>query len=146
MNMTSAPTSAGILRRLGALLYDWLLIIALWFLQTTLLLPLTQGEALPEDGWVHWAYVAMLYGTALGFFLFFWRRSGQTLGMRAWRLRLMDASGQTPTTGKLLRRALWAIPSWWLLGLGVFMLYVDPQRRALQDRMSATYLVVEKLK
>ncbi|MGD9889111.1 MAG: RDD family protein [Halothiobacillaceae bacterium] len=136
----------GLLRRLGALIYDWLLIIALWFLQSALLLFFTHGEALPEDGWAHWAYVVMLYGTALGFFVFFWHKNGQTLGMRAWRLRLVDTSGQAPTTGKLLRRALWAIPSWGLLGLGVLMLYVDPQRRALQDRMSATYLVVETLK
>lgn len=73
--------SAGILRRLGALLYDWLLIIAIWFLQTALLLPFTHGEALPQQGIAYWLYVAMLYLTALGFFLFFWRKSRQTLGM-----------------------------------------------------------------
>jgi len=146
MNLTSALTSAGLLRRLGALLYDWLLIIAIWFLQTALLLPFTHGEALPQEGLVHWLYVAMLYFTALGFFVFFWRKNGQTLGMRAWRLRVVDDDGNTPSTGKLLRRALWALPSWGLAGLGVLMMYFDPQRRALQDRMSASYLIVEKTK
>ncbi|MEW5839205.1 MAG: RDD family protein [Pseudomonadota bacterium] len=146
MNHSKVAPTPGFVRRLGALLYDWLLIIALWFVQTALLLPLTGGQALPQTGLAHWAYLALLYLTALGFFLFFWRRTGQTLGMRAWRLRLVDAQGHTPALSHLLRRALWAIPSWGLAGLGVLWLYVDPQRRALQDRMSATYLIVEKLK
>ena len=146
MTMASAPHSAGLFRRLGALLYDWLLIIALWFVQTALLLPFTGGEALPQTGLAHWAYLALLYLTALGFFLLFWRKSGQTLGMRAWQLRLVDAQGHTPELSHLLRRALWALPSWGLAGLGVIWLYFDLQRRAWQDRMSATYLIVEKLK
>jgi len=70
MNMTSAPSAAGLIR-LGALLYDWLLIIAIWFLQTALLLPFTHGEALPQAGWAHRVYVTMLYLSALGFFVFF---------------------------------------------------------------------------
>ena len=144
MNMTSAPSTAGLLRRLGALLYDWLLIIAIWFLQTALMLPFTHGEAMPQEGLVHWLYVTMLYLTALGFFLFFWRKNGQTLGMRAWQLRLVDAQGATPAWPNLLRRALWAIPSWGLGGLGVLWLYVDPSRRAWQDRFSHTLVVVEK--
>ncbi len=146
MNMTSASTPAGLFRRLGALVYDWLLIIALWFVQTAMLLPLTGGEALPQTGLAHWAYLALLYLTALGFFLFFWHKKGQTLGMRAWRLRLVDAQGNIPDIASLLRRALWAIPSWGLAGLGVFMMYFDPQRRAWQDRFSQTRLILENLK
>lgn len=146
--MVTSPDSkpAGLIRRIGALLYDWLQIIAIWFLQTALLLPFTHGEALPADGWGHWAYIAVLYLTALVFFLFFWRRNGQTLGMRAWRLRVVDEDGNTPSVSKLLRRALWAVPSWGLAGLGVLAMCIDPQRRALQDRMSDTRLIAEKLK
>jgi uncharacterized RDD family membrane protein YckC len=146
--MVTSPDSkpAGFIRRIGALLYDWLQIIAIWFLQTALLLPFTHGEALPAYGWVHWAYIAVLYLTALAFFLFFWRRNGQTLGMRAWRLRVVDEDGNTPSVSKLLRRALWAVPSWGLAGLGVLAMYLDPERRTLQDRMSDTRLIVEKLK
>ncbi|OYY74110.1 MAG: hypothetical protein B7Y40_06340 [Gammaproteobacteria bacterium 28-57-27] len=137
---------AGLFRRLGALVYDWLLIIALWFVQTALLLPLTGGEALPQDGIVHWLYVAILYLTALGFFVFFWHKKGQTLGMRAWRIRLLDEQGATPALRNLLLRALWAVPSWGLGGVGVLWMYFDPQRRAWQDRFSQTRLILENIK
>ncbi|MEW6764472.1 MAG: RDD family protein [Pseudomonadota bacterium] len=142
--MISQPKPAGLIRRIGALLYDLLLVIALWFVETALLLPFTHGEALPEHGPWHWAYQTLLALTALGFFVFFWRKNGQTLGMRAWRLRLVDEEGHTPSLGKLLRRALWAVPSWGLAGLGILAMYFDPKRRALQDRMSGTRLVLDK--
>ncbi|MEW6444893.1 MAG: RDD family protein [Pseudomonadota bacterium] len=134
---------AGLIRRIGSLVYDWLLVIALWFVETAMLLPLTHGQALPMHGPWHGAYQAVLALTALGFFVFFWRRNGQTLGMRAWRLRLVDESGRTPPLSKLLYRATWAVPSWGLAGLGMLAMYLDPQRRALQDRMSGTRLVTE---
>lgn len=144
MNMTTAPAAADLIRRMGALLYDWLLIIAIWFLQTAMILPFTHGEALPQEGIVHWLYVAMLYLTALGFFVFFWRKNGQTLGMRAWQLRLVDTRDNTPSLKDLLARALWAIPSWGLGGLGVLSMYFDPARRAWHDRLSHTRVIVEK--
>ncbi len=135
---------AGLLRRLGALIYDWLLIIALWFVLTALLLPLSGGEALPQHGPWHWAYQLLLGLVALGFYLGFWRRGGQTLGMRAWHLRLVDTQGHTPALPALLRRALWALPSWGLLGLGLLCMYLDPERRALQDRMSGTRPILDR--
>lgn len=142
--MTGQP--AGLFRRLGALFYDWLLIIALWFVLTALLLPFTGGEALPSRGPWHWAYQTLLWLAALGFYLGFWRKGGQTLGMRAWRVRLVDEEGETPTLRAMLRRALWAVPSWGLLGLGILLMLLDPERRALQDRMSGTRLIVEKIR
>lgn len=142
--MTGQP--AGLLRRLGALFYDWLLIVALWFVLTALLLPFTGGEALPERGPWHWAYQALLTLTALGFYLWFWRKGGQTLGMRAWCLRLVDEEGETPTLRAMLRRALWAVPSWGLFGLGVLAMYLDHERRALHDRLSGTRVIVEGIR
>lgn len=146
MTDTPAPSkSAGLFRRIGALFYDWLLIVALWFVLTAFLLPLTGGEALPEQGPWHWAYQGVLVLVALGFYLAFWRKGGQTLGMRAWRVRLVDAQGGTPSLNAMLRRALWAVPSWSLLGLGVIWMYFDPGCRTLQDRMSGTRLIVDKI-
>ncbi|MGK0673183.1 MAG: RDD family protein [Halothiobacillaceae bacterium] len=142
--MTGQPV--GLLRRLGALFYDWLLILALWFVLTALLLPLTGGEALPQQGPWHWAYQAFLGLSALGFYLGFWRKGGQTLGMRAWGVRLVDGSGRTPTMRAMLIRALFALPSWGLFGLGVLCMLFDPERRALHDRMSGTRLIMDKIR
>ncbi len=146
MDTQTTSKSAGLIRRIGALFYDWILVVALWFVETAALLPFTQGEALPEHGFGHWAHQALMALTALGFFVYFWRRNGQTLGMRAWRLFVVDEAGHTPSLNNLLRRALWAALSWGLAGLGVLAMYIDPQRRALQDRMSGTRLIVGRLK
>jgi len=144
MHMTSALIPAGLIRRIGALFYDWLAIIAIWFLQTALLLPFTHGEALPDHGIKHWAYLSLLYLTALSFFVYFWHKDGRTLGMRAWQLRLVNEQDAPLTFSALLQRALWAIPSWGLAGLGVLWLYFDPAHRAWHDRLSHTRVIVEK--
>jgi uncharacterized RDD family membrane protein YckC len=86
----SGATAAGLLRRLGALFYDCLLLLAILFAGTFALLPLTGGEAItPASQGVtaYLAYRGYLALLALGYFGFAWTRGGRTLGMMAWRLR-----------------------------------------------------------
>lgn len=94
---TGAPP-AGILRRLGALLYDALLLVALLFVATLPWLPLTGGEAITPQasGWGAQLYRGWLLLVAFGYFGLSWTRGGQTLGMRAWRIRLERADGGAP--------------------------------------------------
>jgi len=75
MNST-APAS--LIRRLAAFLYDSLLLIALF-----MLLRLNNGEAIE-----HLAYKFALLPIAWFFFAWFWSKSGQTLGMQAWRIKM----------------------------------------------------------
>lgn len=87
---------AGPFRRLAALVYDSLLLIAVLFLATLVLLPLTRGEAILVRGSGiagagFSAFVALLI---LGFFGFSWTRRGQTLGMMSWRIRLERQGGR----------------------------------------------------
>jgi uncharacterized RDD family membrane protein YckC len=70
-----------------------------------------------------------------------WRRGGQTLGMRPWRLKLESRDG-TP----LRRRQLWlrfavATLSLLLGGLGFWWAWLDRQRLTWHDRASGTRLV-----
>lgn len=95
--------AAGLLRRLAAVVYDCLLLLAVLFLGTLALLPLTGGEAITpttEGPGVYLAYRAYLALLALGYFGLSWTRSGQTLGMMAWNIRL-----ETATCGTLGWRA-----------------------------------------
>jgi uncharacterized RDD family membrane protein YckC len=91
---TGAP--AGLIRRLAALLYDLLLTIALAFVATFALLPLTDGEAIltSTQGITGHLYHAILFLLVFGYFGLCWTRSGQTLGMKAWRIRLQAANGR----------------------------------------------------
>ncbi len=99
--MDSPSTSAapvGLLRRLAALLYDTLLVVALLFIATFAALPFTEGEAITHEslGDMAYLYQGWLLAVAFGYFGSCWVRGGQTLGMRAWRIRLVSASGSSP--------------------------------------------------
>ena len=135
---------AGLLRRLGALLYDGLLLLALLIVATTLFLPLTGGEALDRRTHpvLEFAYRAVLVLLIVGFNGLFWTRRGQTLGMASWRLRVEREDGALLTWGDAVRRLAWALVSLLPLGLGYAWILIDPQRRAWHDRLSGTRIVV----
>jgi uncharacterized RDD family membrane protein YckC len=71
-----------------------------------------------------------------------WTRSGQTLGMRAWRLRTLTDSGKRLQVGQAVVRFCWGLAAWLPFGLGVLWLYADPEHLALHDRLSRTRVVV----
>lgn len=76
-------------RRLAAAIYDGLLLIALWMVTLLLIcLPLNSALGLKPGNAMN---RGLLLAVALGFFVWFWTRGGQTLGMRAWRLQLRRA-------------------------------------------------------
>ena len=141
------PQPPGLLRRLAAVLYDSLLLVALLMVITAPLLLLTGGEAIDprRNPLLEWAYRALLLAATVGFFGVSWTRSGQTLGMASWRLRVLREDGGTLTWADTVRRLAAAALSWLALGLGWLSLLVDPARRTWHDRLSRTRVVlVEK--
>lgn len=135
---------AGLLRRLGALLYDSLLLAAVLMIATALFLPLTGGEAVTSDAnpLLEWAYRGVLACVVVLFYGSFWTRRGQTLGMASWRLRIEREDGGALTWGDTLRRLSAAVVSLLPAGLGWLWIVVDPARRAWHDRLSRTRVVV----
>jgi uncharacterized RDD family membrane protein YckC len=135
---------AGLLRRLGAVLYDGLLLVAVLMVTTALFLPFTGGRALdPQERPVlEWVYRATLLLVTVAFFGVFWTRRGQTLGMASWRLRIEHEDGGALTWGDTVRRLAAAVLSWLPFGLGYLWILIDPQRRAWHDRLSGTRILV----
>ena len=126
------------------MLYDALLLLALWMATTALFLPLTGGEALRAESS---PLLELLYRTALiavliAFYGVSWTSRGQTLGMAAWRLRVERNDGRLLTWPDVLRRLAAALLSWLVLGAGWLAVIVDPQRRTWHDRLSDTRVVV----
>jgi uncharacterized RDD family membrane protein YckC len=104
---------------------------------------------------------------AFGYFGLSWTRGGQTLGMRAWRIRLERADGGAPGWLDALVRfslgtamallaglGLWYLrrPGGWLAGLAAALLLLPPvanlfwvardaHGRSLQDLASLTRVV-----
>jgi uncharacterized RDD family membrane protein YckC len=136
---------AGVLRRLGAMLYDGLVVLALLMVITALLLPLTGGQAITAERYgapLEYAYRALLIAVVVVFFGWFWTRRGQTLGMQAWRLVIVRADGCRLTWGDSCKRLAAALVALAPLGLGYFWIWVDRDRLTWHDRWTRTRVVV----
>jgi uncharacterized RDD family membrane protein YckC len=136
-------SSAGFGRRFAALLYDSFLLLALG-LTYSLIVVLIHGGAVTEASgplrW--WAFRAGGLSIMGAYYVLNWTRSGQTLGMRAWRLRAVTDSGRPLKAARAVARFCWGVAAWAPLGLGVLWLYADPEHLALHDRLSRTRVVV----
>lgn len=86
--MTAVP--APLWRRLAAACYDGLLLLAIWMVSLMASLSLHRLLGLKPS---QHANALLLFLAGLAFFGWFWTHGGQTLGMRAWRLRLQRDSG-----------------------------------------------------
>jgi uncharacterized RDD family membrane protein YckC len=129
-------------RRLAAASYDALVVLALWFIATAVAMPLTHGAVTPEHPLAELMY--RLYILAVGFLFFggFWVRNGQTLGMLAWRVKVVPAGSSTKITWRqALVRYLAAYLSWAALGFGFWWSLWDPEKKTWHDRLSGTRLI-----
>ena len=138
--MSNVPMPAPLWRRLASASYDGLLLLALWLVVTMADSVVRILAGLPPS--VRVLQAALLL-SALGFFGWSWTHGGQTLGMRAWRLRVRRTDGQPLGWPTAIARYGFAWLAWLPLGLGVLWAAVDPQRRALHDRATGTELVFE---
>jgi uncharacterized RDD family membrane protein YckC len=162
----SALPSPQFWRRVSCCLYEQLVllgVIALTFLVPNLALGVLFEVSLPS--WLSFLY---LYGVLGIYFVWYWTKSGQTLAMQTWRIRMIDQQGHTLKRRQALSRylygSLWIIPcvllqwafhleQWHIIEmlfavalffwpLTIYLDRKDPmQRQALSDRLASTRLV-----
>lgn len=132
---------AGLRRRLASMLYESMLllgVLALTFLVPYLILGAAAG--LTPPGWVLWIHVFVVVGA---YFIWYWRRGGQTLAMQTWRLKIVDATdGRAASLRRSLLRYVLAWPSVLLCGFGLLWALVDRDRQFLHDRLAGTCIVL----
>ncbi|MGH8454141.1 MAG: RDD family protein [Nevskiales bacterium] len=126
---------AGLLPRLAAALYDGLLIVALQFIATALINPLMSLDHVPVGA--HWFQGYLLLVSFL-FYAWFWTHGGQTLGMRAWRLRVVTVDGQPISWARATLRFAASVLAW---GTVVGLLWCIIDGHALHDRLSGTLVL-----
>lgn len=130
--------NASLLRRIGAMTYDGLLLLALMAMATLPFIAVRGGEYVdPGD---NASYRLALLFVAYLFFVGFWTRSGRTLGMQAWRIQLEKPDGNRADIATASLRFLAAILSFLPLGLGFWWQLVDRDNLAWHDRISNTRL------
>ncbi|PXB89744.1 hypothetical protein C0044_28380, partial [Pseudomonas aeruginosa] len=142
---------AGLIRRLAAMFYDFLLCVALMMVVTLVyqqgILRLIYGSdhlreladrgALIGDPLLSTLLVFALFG----FFAKFWTHNGQTLGMQVWGLRVQNRDGSAISLLQALLRFMIAIASWLCLGLGFLWMLWDKDKRTWHDRYSESQVV-----
>jgi uncharacterized RDD family membrane protein YckC len=94
--MSSTPYSncppANLIKQLAAMLYDGFLVFGVLFFASALALLFNQGEAIESNP----LFSLYLLLTLFTFYAWFWNKSGQTLGMRVWKIRIVSESGGNP--------------------------------------------------
>ena len=133
----AAAARPGLLRRLAALVYDSLLLFAVLFAATAPVLIATGGRAVSPNEPVFTAY---LLAVSYVYFGWCWTRGGQTLGMRAWRMRVRTRDGKPLGWRRSLLRFAAATVSIGAAGAGLFWVAFDRDRMSLHDRFSGTVL------
>ncbi len=153
--VTTAPANndmarAGFVRRLAAMIYDALVATAVAMCAAMVLIV---GLVVSlKSGWLDLQGYAepnellqqsVLYKSLIQvwvvlwvsvFFLWFWKRGGQTLGMRAWRLRIFSTDDKPVTWSRLVLRLITS-----LAGLGTLLVLFDVKNKlSLQDRVANT--------
>ncbi len=120
-------------RRLASMVYESLLLGALLFIAGYLVVGLR-----PQDHpGLFRVYLLAVCGM---YFVWFWRHGGQTLAMRTWRIRLVEASGQPITRRRAWLRYAYAVAGTLALGLGFLWALWDRDRLFLHDRLAGTRL------
>lgn len=142
---TASPTRtvaelAGLRRRLASMLYESMLLLGV--LALTFLVPYLILGAVAEftpGGWVLWIHVFAVLGV---YFVWYWRRGGQTLAMQTWRLKIVAVDGQLASLGRCWLRYALAWPSVLLFGTGLLWALIDRDRQFLHDRLAGTCIVL----
>lgn len=128
----------GLLRRLTAMTYDGLLLIGLWMIAAAaVVIPL--GAEISASSTLFQLYLLVI---AWAYFAISWR-GGQTLGMKAWHIRVVGEREPMPWLTTLVRFVV-ALASLGSLGLGFAWSLFHRQGRTWHDLASATHLVVVK--
>lgn len=132
----NGPVSCGLARRLAAVVYDGIVVIAVLFIAAVPVVLLHGGAV--EGSLLFDLY---LLGVAFAFYGGFWTHGGQTIGMRAWGVRVLRADGGPVRWPEAALRFTAAILSWLVLGAGFWWSLIDHEHRAWHDRISGTRLV-----
>lgn len=120
-----------------ALLYDLLLLCAIWFVGSIPFV-LWQGEAMQDSPVATLAFQIYLITLTYLYLSYFWINSGQTPGLRTWKLRLIREDGYLMTRYNANMRFLLIVP---LCVIGWIGLFITPKQQSLQDIFAKTKIV-----
>jgi uncharacterized RDD family membrane protein YckC len=121
-------------RRLASMGYEAILLFAVAFFAAWLFFFASGGRDATQ-GWPRYLLQLFVLLMFAGYFLWCWLRGGQTLAMKAWKLRVVQI-----TPASALLRFVYAV-LFVLTGISIVWAIFDPERQFLHDRLAGTRLV-----
>jgi len=131
----------GLFRHFAAMLYDLLLLITILLLAGLIAVTLNSGEAIGSGNPFFFIY---LLAVSFLFYGWFWTHGGQTLGMRSWKITLINYDNSNVSWQHAFIRFSVALISWLPLGLGFWWQYLGKNQLSWPDLMSHTRLHYSK--
>jgi uncharacterized RDD family membrane protein YckC len=139
-------STPGLLRRCAAMVYDSLLIMAISILYAAIMTGINIAiKGAPATGeritWGAFGMVVFIgWILTIGwFFCYFWHKSGQTLGMKTWRMKIVTSENlNCPSYTQCIIRFCCAPISLCVLGAGYWLMYANTERQTLHDKISKT--------
>ena len=128
----------GYFKLLAACVYELLLLTALWFISAWIFV-LLFGDATQSYKRLFLQIVLWLV-TGI-YFVWCWRKSGQTLATQTWRMQLVNQAGNVLSTQQAMLRYVLASLSACVFGLGFLWALVDKNRLYLHDRILNTRFI-----
>ncbi len=158
---TPSCTAAPLVRRLAAMVYEGLVVVAILLIASFPFAGAATGRLQGVTQHLFQCYLFLVVGL---YFVWCWRRGGQTLPMKAWKLRVVDAHGAPLATSRAILRYVVAalalgssavaaivllrypreLAAWLALAPGLATILwsaVDRDRQFLHDRLAGTRIV-----
>jgi uncharacterized RDD family membrane protein YckC len=133
--------AASFARRACALVYEALVLCVLFLAAAVPFVAITHGA----DAFVtRPLFQAYLVAVAASYFVWQWRRGGQTLPMKTWRLRIVTQAGAALSLRHASTRFLFALAGCVLAGAGFLWALVDREGLFLHDRLAGTKIIMDE--
>jgi len=129
---------AGILRRVLAIIYDLIIFLSLIMVFTLIVVILRSGREVPYSATWFTLVIIILH---FCFFMWFWINGGQTLGMRAWKIKVVNKEGKPIDFSSALRRYLSSFSIFLPPGFCFIWSFIDKENIFLNDRLSQTIII-----
>ena len=132
-------STPGLLRRLASMGYEAVLLFAVAFFATWVFFFVSGGQD-ATAGRLRYVLQLFIFTVIAAYFLWCWLRGGQTLAMKTWRIKLVDASLKKISARKALSRIAYAavlVPT----GISILWAFLDRDRQFLHDRLAGTRLI-----
>ena len=133
--MVSKSHKVSPLKRLAITVYDFFLLLGVWFVVGSFGLWLNDGQILNP-----WLGLLLVFISTWSFYSYFWIKGNKTLGMAVWNIEIYSLDGGSVNLRQTTIRFMINVLIVGLAGLPLIQIYFSKEGLSINDRWSNTGL------